>query len=136
LEDATSIFIPSQIIDTPEEPTAEVVLTLKDQRIVINEHNTPFTFGRGAGNNIVIPLEATSRSHAKIENHYGNLVFVDHSTNGSYIITVPGKRIYDGIDMHLLHKSWTMMGRGSINFGKPISKKVSSDINFMVREQA
>ena len=132
LEDATSIFVPSQVIDT-SDPTTEVVLTYNGQETVIEERHTPFTFGRGEDNNIVVPSTTASRSHARITSHYGEFVFVDHSTNGSYVITAPGRHAYDGIDMHLHHRRWAMMGNGRISFGKPVAKNDSFLVHFMIK---
>lgn len=131
LDDATSIFIPTQPSDTPES-SVEVVLTFESREIVIREHNTPFVFGRKKSCNLVVPVDTASRSHARIESRYGEFVFVDHSTNGSYITTLPGEHAYDGMEIHLHRRDWTMMGDGVICLGKPVSKNDSSGISFII----
>jgi len=132
LDDATSIFIPTQVVDTPE-PSAEVVLTFEGREIVIKEQDTPFVLGRGSSCSLVIPSETASRSHARIESRHGELVFVDHSTNGTYIITIPGDHAHEGMDIHLHRRDWTMMGDGVISLGKPISHKDPLGISFVAK---
>ncbi len=132
LDDATSIFIPTQIVDTPES-SAEVVLTFEGKEIVIKEHNTPYVFGRGKNCSLVVPAETASRSHASIESRYGDFVFLDHSTNGSYIITTPGEHAYDDMAMHLHRRDWTMVGEGIISLGKPVSDDDPLGISFVTK---
>ncbi|WP_022668100.1 adenylate/guanylate cyclase domain-containing protein [Desulfospira joergensenii] len=119
-EDATAIFTVPMTHDRPMS-SAQVVLTFENQKIVVKEKDTPFIFGRGPDSHILVASETASRSHARIESRYDELVFVDHSTNGSYINTIPGSHAYDGMDIHLHHRDWTMVGQGSISLGRPFS---------------
>ena len=128
-EDATAVFMSPLSMDR-QISTAQVVLTLGDQEVVVNEQQTPFFFGRGPDNHLVIASETASRSHARIESRHDELVFVDHSTNGSYIRTVPGSHAYDGMDILLHHREWTMVGQGTISLGRPFSEDDSHAIRF------
>lgn len=120
-EDATAVFMfPSN--SDPSAPSAQVVLTATDQKIVVTQKNTPFVLGRGPDNHLVVDIETASRSHARIESRYDELVFVDHSTNGTYIHTIPGSHAYDGMDIFVHHREWTMVGRGSISLGRPFTQ--------------
>lgn len=132
LDDATSLFAP---IKPPEqfEEFAEVELIFNGRRFSVREQNTPFIIGRGDHSNLMVPSETASRSHARIESRYGELVLVDHSTNGTYAITHPGKRAYDGLDMHLHHREWTIVGTGLISLGKPVSSTDQSCISFTAK---
>jgi len=112
---------------------AEAEFNFRGTRFRITQQETPVTLGRSEENTIVIPSNAVSRTHARIEYRYGELVFIDHSTNGSFITTIPGRRTQDGLNIHLHHREWTMAGQGSISFGKPGSWDVSTDINFIVK---
>ena len=132
-EDATSIFMVPQLNDSTEI-NAEMILRFKGKKIVIKEDNTPFTFGRGENNLLVIQSDTASRSHARIESRYGEFVFLDHSTNGSYIVTNPDKHAYGGMDMHLHHRSWTMIGDGSISLGQPVAQNDPRCISFKTKK--
>ena len=118
LDDATSLFAP---IKPPQQfdEFVEVELNFNGRKVSVREQNTPFIIGRGDHSNLVVPSETASRSHARIESRYGELVLVDHSTNGTYVITHAGKRAYDGLDMHLHHREWIIVGTGLISLGKP-----------------
>ncbi|PCJ46578.1 MAG: hypothetical protein COA99_02565 [Moraxellaceae bacterium] len=118
LDDATSLFAPVKASQVIEE-AAELRLQISGRTVVVREQNTPFIIGRGDSSNLVVPSETASRSHARIECRYGELVLTDHSTNGTYVITHPGKRAFDGLDMHLHHREWTMQGSGLISLGRP-----------------
>ena len=47
----------------------------------------PFTLGRGEQVDLVVTSELASRSHAQIETRGNGFCLIDHSTNGSYILT-------------------------------------------------
>ncbi|MBW2219962.1 MAG: adenylate/guanylate cyclase domain-containing protein [Deltaproteobacteria bacterium] len=111
-------------------PTTGIEINYKGQKIVIHESNTPFLIGRGKDCNLVVLSKAASRSHAKIEARLGELVIVDHSTNGTYVTTDLGKRAYDGLDMRLHHTEWTMAGQGKISLGRPVSEFDENTIIF------
>ncbi len=132
MDDATSLFAPIKAPETFDE-LAEIELTFNGKTVSVMERNTPFIIGRGDHCNLVVPSETASRSHARIESRYGELVLVDHSTNGTYVITHPGKRAYDGLDMHLHHREWTMVGNGMINLGKPVDQTDPICISFLCK---
>ena len=127
--DATLIF--SALKETEKRPPiAEIEINYKGQKIVIRESNTPFLIGRGKDCSLVISSDVASRTHAKIEARLGELIIVDHSTNGTYVTTDFGKRSYDGINMRLHYTEWTMAGQGKISLGQPVSKSDENTIKF------
>jgi len=127
--DATLIF--SALKETEKRPPiAEIEINYKGQKIVIRESNTPFLIGRGKDCSLVISSDVVSRAHAKIEARLGELVIVDHSTNGTYVTTDCGKRSYDGLDMRLHYTEWTMAGQGKISLGQPVSESDENTIKF------
>lgn len=128
-DDATSIFMPTKVPD--RRPTSgKLTLAISGKKLVLTDRNTPFVIGRGEHCNLVIPIDTASRSHLRIEVRLGEFVIVDHSTNGTYITTPPGKRAYDGLDMRLHHREWTMVGGGKISLGKPVISAGQNAIDF------
>lgn len=127
--DATSIYAPARRLDN-DAPRAEVILSYLGRKMTVRESTTPFLIGRGEHCNLVVNSDTASRSHARIEARFGELVVIDHSTNGTYITTVDGKRQHDGIDLHLHHREWTLVGSGKISLGKPAKSDDSSIIEF------
>ncbi len=113
-------------------PATGIEINYQGQKLLVREGNTPFLIGRGDHCNLVVQSKTTSRSHARIEARSGELVIVDHSTNGTYVITDPGKRAYDGLDMCLHHMEWTMAGHGKISLGRPVSASDEKTIEFRV----
>lgn len=129
LNDVTAIF--PAFKKTEERPSiAGIEINYKGQKIVIRESNTPFLIGRGKDCNLVVSSNTASRSHAKIEARLGEMVIVDHSTNGTYVTTDFGKRSYDGLDMRLHYTEWTMAGQGKISLGQPVSESDENTIKF------
>lgn len=134
-DDATSIFLPTKV---PERKPKTGVLTLKycGKLLTLRDQNTPFIIGRGEHCNLVMPIDTASRSHLRIEARLGEFVIVDHSTNGTYITTPPGKRAHDGLDMRLHHREWTMIGSGKISLGKPVSSAGQNVIEFSLENKS
>ena len=128
-DDATSIFIPTKV---PERKPQTGILTLihGTKKLQLSDRNTPFVIGRGEHCNLVLPIDTASRSHLRIEARLGEFVIIDHSTNGTYITTPPGKRAHDGLDMRLHHREWTMVGTGKISLGKPVGSAGQNAIAF------
>jgi class 3 adenylate cyclase len=120
MDDATSVFVPAKMT-AATEINAELILEFCGKEIVITKEMTPFVFGRDNNSKLVVNAETASRSHAKILCRYGEFVFVDTSTNGTYINTASGGHVYSGMEMHLHHREWFMIGDGTISLGKPIS---------------
>lgn len=132
LDDATSLFAPIKAPETFDE-LSEIELNFNGRIVPVREQNTPFIIGRGDHSNLVVPSETASRSHARIESRYGELVLVDHSTNGTYVVTHDGKRAYDGLDMHLHHREWIMVGEGLISLGRPADEYDPACISFVTK---
>ncbi|MFZ0449476.1 MAG: adenylate/guanylate cyclase domain-containing protein [Desulfatiglandaceae bacterium] len=132
MDDATRLFIPSKMTATTAI-NAELVVGFGEKEIVITKEMTPYVFGRDGTSDLVVNAETASRSHAKIICRYGDFVFVDGSTNGTYINTAPGGHVYSGMEMHLHHREWFMIGDGTISLGKPISDDDPLMITFSLK---
>lgn len=128
-DDATSLFLPTKLPER-KPPSGMLTLVLGTRKVQITDRNTPFVIGRGEHCNLVLPSETASRSHLRIESRLGEFVIIDHSTNGTYITTPPGKRAHDGLDMRLHHREWTMVGAGKISLGKPVASAGETGLSF------
>ena len=128
-DDATSLFLPTKL---PERKPQSGILTLTfgTRKLQLTDKGTPFVIGRGEHCNLVLHSDTASRSHLRIESRLGEFVIIDHSTNGTYITTPPGKRAHDGLDMRLHHREWTMVGSGKISLGKPVASAADLAIAF------
>ncbi len=129
LDDATSVFIPTQMTAAAEF-NAELILVNRGREIVISKKNTPYVLGRGISCDLIVDSETASRSHAKIITRYSEFVFVDTSTNGTFINTNPGPHVYSGQEVHLHHREWVIVGDGIISLGKPVDSEDPLNITF------
>lgn len=134
VEEATSIFTGTLV--ARGEPTLSQV-----RKVLLNYQGKPYelslgrptvVLGRGQQCDVQVNSDMASRSHAKIEYRWGDWVLIDHSTNGTYVITDPGKRTYDGLNLRLHHREWIMQGRGSISLGQPAEKDTENLVMFTV----
>lgn len=79
------------------------------------------SFGRDAGNDLIIADRRASRNHARIERRVGHYILVDQSTNGTYVT-------FDGqLEFALKKEEVTLHGRGRIAFGHS-SRDVNAEI--------
>jgi class 3 adenylate cyclase len=85
----------------------------------------PFVMiGRDAQADIVIQDRMASRAHAKIERRRDKFVFIDQSTNGSYI-TINGEN-----EIQLRREELLLRGSGRVSFGHGYSKDPSEILEF------
>lgn len=131
-DDATSIFTPANRGRAADTPSPEIELICNGKSLRLREASMPFLIGRGEHCNLVVASDTASRSHARLEARFGEFVLIDHSTNGTYIKTEPGKRTDDGLDFHLHHREWTVAGNGEICLGRPIRAGDLSIISFRI----
>jgi len=83
--------------------------------IVMGPDRASITFGREAGNDIVIATRHASRVHARIEWRRDKFVLVDQSSNGTYV------QSDDGSEVLLRREEFTLNGSGVVSFGHPIT---------------
>lgn len=97
-----------------------------DQFIVDTEH--PFiTIGRDEQTDIVIQDRKASRMHARIELRRDKFVFVDLSSNGSYIL-IKGES-----EIQLRREEFVLRERGSISLGHSYKNDPAEIIEFFCR---
>ncbi len=79
------------------------------------------SFGRDAGNDLIVADRRASRIHARIERRVNHYFLVDQSTNGTYVT-------FDGeLEIALKKEEVPLRGRGRIAFGHS-SRDVSAEI--------
>lgn len=136
IDEATSIFTASASM------RAEAIQA-QGRKVLLNYQGKPFelslarpsmALGRGQQCEVQVNSDMASRLHAKIEYRWGDWVLIDHSTNGTYVITDPGKRTYDGLNLRLHHREWIMQGKGSISLGQPADKDTENAVMFTVEQ--
>lgn len=134
VEEATSIF--TGTLANRQEPAAgqvrRVTLNYQGRIIELSLARPTVVLGRGTQCDLQVNSDMASRTHAKIEYRWGDWVLIDHSTNGTYVVTDPGKRTYDGLNLRLHHREWIMQGRGSISLGQPADKDTYNAVMFTV----
>ncbi len=110
-EDATTArqVIVNTALPTVDEGRLEV--TYGKQLIVLNRHRNDLVMGRQTGCDLTVNHGFASRRHASIENRRGKYFVVDHSTNGTYVLTHDRQVVFLRRDEMQIH------GKGEISLG-------------------
>lgn len=108
----------------PLQQETAVRLVHQGRELLINAERPSVVIGRGEQADIVIQDRLASRIHAKIERRRDKFVFVDQSSNGSYI-TIKGET-----ETQLRREEFALHGSGSISLGHPYAKDPSEVIEF------
>jgi hypothetical protein len=87
-------------------------LGFQGKKFEIKLSSQKFTFGRSSDCNIPIKGKLTSRQHAEIAVKRGKFVFVDKSTNGSFV------KMENGQEVFLRREELTLFGTGQISLGE------------------
>lgn len=112
---------------TPPPHEAAVRLVYQGREFIINAGRPSAIIGRGEQADILIQDRLASRIHARIERRRDKFVFVDQSSNGSYI-TINGEK-----ESQLRHEEFVLHGSGSISLGHPYVKDPGEAIAFCCR---
>lgn len=107
-------------------PAGEPSLRLVHQgeTFVVDASRPSVTIGRDEHADIVIQDRRASRMHARIERRRDKFVFVDVSSNGSYVI-VEGET-----EIQLRREEFVLRDSGSISLGHPYKKDPTEVIEF------
>jgi adenylate cyclase len=90
----------------------------------VGSSNPSITIGRQEHNTIIIDDTMVSRSHCKIEYHKGKFIFIDQSSNGSYIHNEDGDATY-------IHNDESVLGdKGYISLGRNARQDSRLSISF------
>jgi class 3 adenylate cyclase len=82
--------------------------------------------GRADTCDFVVGSPLASRVHARIESRRGKFVFIDQSTNGSYVRTEDGNVVY------LRREELPLWGSGSISLGEAFGSDASHLLHFKI----
>lgn len=112
--------------NTLTPPAAEPTLKLVHQgeTFVVDASRPSVTIGRDEKADIVIQDKRASRMHARVERRRDKFVFVDVSSNGSYVI-VKGET-----EIQLRREEFVLRESGSISLGHPYVKDPTEVIEF------
>lgn len=82
--------------------------------------------GRAETCDLVVESPLASRLHARIESRRGKFVFIDQSTNGSYVRTEDGNVVY------LRREELPLWGKGEISLGEAFGTETTHLLDFHV----
>jgi adenylate cyclase len=97
----------------------------------LNAFKPRLTFGRDAGNDIVVADDYASRSHAVVEVDTMRFKVIDRSANGTYLALdgTPG-------EVRILRGETVLLGSGRISLGRPLSDPQAQPIAFRSDQRA
>ncbi|BBJ00306.1 hypothetical protein FGKAn22_19980 [Ferrigenium kumadai] len=101
-----------------------VRLVHQGREFLINAERPSVVIGRDEQADIVIEDRRASRIHAKIERRRDKFVFIDQSSNGSYV-TISGEK-----EIQLRREEFVLHGNGSISLGHAYAKDPSEVVEF------
>ncbi len=122
-EEATSM-LPTIEWENHDRSALKIVLTFGDQTIDVHDKCKSVSIGRADDNDLVIKGNLISRIHAKVEMRRGKFVFVDQSTNGTFLQNVQGEETFvrrDTVDL---------IGEGTIGLGRSESPGTALAIHY------
>ncbi len=120
--DEMTMMVGNTFIPEATEPSLQLIH--QGDRFIVNGKHPPITIGRDEQAGIVIQDRSASRMHARIEHRRGKFVFVDISTNGSYIL------IKGEAEIQLRREEFVLRGSGSISLGHSYKKGSGEIIEF------
>lgn len=103
---------------------ASLRLVHQGKEVLLNAEMPSVMLGRDPQADIVIMDRMASRMHAKIERRRDKFVFIDQSSNGSYI-TLDGEN-----EILLKREELLLQGVGRISFGHTYNKDPSEVVEF------
>lgn len=121
-EDATTVFAAS----TTSSPPQHLTLHYQDQIFTLTLGNSA-SIGRADNCEVTVTSPLVSRVYARIENRNGKLVFIDQSTNGSYVC-MKGRSV-----VYLRRKELPLRGSGAIALGSTLNENAGHWVSFVSR---
>ncbi|MDP3539455.1 MAG: FHA domain-containing protein [Azonexus sp.] len=92
-------------------------LRYQGSEMLLDESQPLTRLGRQAGNELTMRDRRCSREHGSIERRIDRFVFVDRSTNGTFV-TFEGQP-----EIFVHHRELNLFGRGRLSLGAPSSEK-------------
>ena len=108
-EDHTQVM--SAVDSSQGQKTTQLQLVYHDQQVCLLKDMSVFTLGRDTSCSMIIEGKLISRHHATIEYRKGKFIFIDSSTNGTYI-TEEGRNVY------VRREEVALWGCGNISLGR------------------
>lgn len=129
LDDMGSTRIGMSAYRKPAPDNNVLTLTFHGKSYSVNMLNPKLHVGRDDTCHIVVKNDFVSRQHADIEYRFGNFIFSDRSSNGSYI------RGADGV-IRLNRDNATLRNKGTISLGQPDTDNHTDLIGFVISATA
>lgn len=124
-EDTTQML---SLADTRNsENSTRLQLTYKGKEISLLEDMPAIIIGRDATCSLMIDGTLVSREHASIEYRKGKFIYVDSSTNGTYIRTEEGRNVY------VRREQFPLWGLGAISLGQVPEEDEANLIHYISR---
>lgn len=124
-EGNATVFIASTGPGMKTEAPAQLTLRYQDneQKMAMG---ASMGIGRAETNEMVVASPLASRNHARIESRRGKFVFIDQSTNGSYVRTEDNNVVY------LRREELPLWGSGVISLGGDFSDDTEHLLHFSI----
>ncbi|MEM8844246.1 MAG: adenylate/guanylate cyclase domain-containing protein [Pseudomonadota bacterium] len=126
-EDEESTQILSALNPNKSDAISRLQIKYRGKEISLLEDMQPFTFGRDERCSMTIDGKLISRNHATIEYRKGKFIFVDTSTNGTYIQTEEGRNVY------IRREEVPLWGLGNISLGRVPEEDEENLIQYVSR---
>lgn len=111
-------------LNKPEaQPSLELCYQEQSQKLA---PGGSLSIGRADSCEFIVASPLASRVHAKIESRRGKFVFIDQSTNGSYVRTEDGNVVY------LRREELPLWGAGAISLGGDFGEDSSHLLHFRI----
>lgn len=122
-----TVFMANTAPGINSQEVAPPVLTLRYQELERTlELGGNIGLGRAETCELVMASPLASRVHARIESRRGKFVFIDQSTNGSYVRTEDGNVVY------LRREELPLWGTGEISLGEAFSEDATHVLHFSI----
>lgn len=99
-------------------------LRFRGSEMVLDENQPITRIGRLPDNDLVLRATRSSREHGRIERRLDRFIFVDQSTNGTFVTLEKQNEVW----VH--HKEILLFGRGQLSFGGAASDKGAEVLRF------
>lgn len=122
-EEATSM-LPTIEWENRARGPSRLVLSFRDQTVVVNDKRKSVNIGRADDNDLVIKGNLISRIHARVEMRRGKFLLVDQSTNGTFLQNARGEETFVRRD------TTELTGAGIIGLGRVAKADTPLAIHF------
>lgn len=126
-EEATSM-LPTIEWENRGRSVSRLVLSFRDQTVVVNDQRKSINIGRADDNDLVVKGNLISRIHARVEKRRGKFLLVDQSTNGTFLRNARGEETFVRRD------STELNGKGIIGLGRVATADTPLAIHFVCED--